>query len=160
MRDEKGKFIKGGKRPKEYSEKQAESIRGNTHAVKLPTHDLKEDAYRQYCEHIAQGKSKESWYFINPDNPFKSLTFKTMEKYIKEFPNEFPIIQKEIAEAKSLEVWEEKGRNMVDGKQDKCQPAIYQMFMRNKFGWDKQQEVSHTFEPEARRLLDKWEKSE
>lgn len=41
-----------------------------------------------------------------------------------------------IAKCQSKEVWEDKGVQMMDGKRH-SEPALYQMFMRNKFGWDK-----------------------
>jgi len=34
------------------------------------------------------------------------------------------------------------------------------VIMRNKFGWDKEQKISHTFKPEVERLLDGWAKDE
>lgn len=130
--------------------------KGNKHAVKLKTPELKHEAYKQYCAWIASGRAKESFCFEHPE---LTLTHKTMEKYIREEPHVFPAINKEAAESKSYNVWEQKGMDMLDGKYEKCQPAIYQMFMRNKFGWDKENHVTHSFEPEARTLLKKWEES-
>lgn len=106
----------------------------NNNGTKLKDADVRQEAYRQYCEYLASGRSKEGWVF---EHPQLTCTFKTMEKYISECPFEFPIIHKNIAEAKSYKAWELRGTDMLDGKQEKCQPAIYQMFMRNKFGWDK-----------------------
>jgi len=60
-----------------------------------------------------------------------------MLNYIANEPEAFPAIKKEIAHSKGQEVWEEKGENMLASER-KTQPAIYQMFMRNKFGWDKE----------------------
>ena len=59
-----------------------------------------------------------------------------MEDYIKK-DVDFSTLHKKYAEAASLEIWEAKGLKMMQGLVDKCQPAIFQMFMRNKFGWDK-----------------------
>ena len=129
----------------------------NTHARKLTEPELRIEAYRQYCEYIAAGKSKEAWTF---DHPEITLTWKSMEKYIREFPNELPSNKKEEAEAKSLEHWNKLGVDMMVGVIPKCQPAIYQMFMRNKFGWDRENHVTHSFEPEARTLLAKFEGKE
>lgn len=106
---------------------------GNQNAVKLKTPELKAEAYRQYCAHIASGKCKESFYFEHPD---LTITFKTLDKYIEEDPIEFPPIQKEVALCKSLSEWEKKGHDMLDGHRD-AETALYQLFMRNKFGWDK-----------------------
>lgn len=148
MRDAKGRFVyfpgKG-------------APRGNKNGTKLKDADVRQQAYKSYCEWISQGKTKEAWVF---EHPSLSCTSKTMERYIRENPLEFPLIHKEIAEAKSYEIWLETGKQMMLGEISKCQPAIYQMFMRNKFGWDKNTQITHTFEPEARRLLTLWEEEE
>ena len=112
----------------------AGGLPGNQNAKKLISHELRKEAYRQYCEWIAGGNSKEAWVFKHPEI---TLTHKTMEKYIKEDPIEFPPIHKEVAESLSYEHWLHLGKDMMLGRIEKCQPAIYQMFMRNKFGWDK-----------------------
>jgi hypothetical protein len=108
--------------------------KGNKNAVKLTTLALKEQAYQQYCQWIASGRSKEGWTFKHPE---LSLTHKSMEKYIKEDPVVFPSINKELAEADSFANWETRGLDMISGR-SKAEPALYQMFMRNKFGWDKE----------------------
>jgi len=130
--------------------------KGNQSAKKLKTAELKKDAYKQYCEWIATGKSKESWTFQH----YKmSLTSKTMEKYIRENEIDFPPIHKEEAEAQSLKVWEERGLAMMLGQIEKCQPAIFQMFMRNKFGWDKNDVLPQsTQQPMLQELLKHWKK--
>lgn len=129
---------------------------GNKKAVKLKTEEQKKKAYTSYCKWIAGGHSKEAWDYQDGD---MTLTHKTMEKYMREQPLDFPTIQRERAQAQSLKVWEEKGMNMMEGRVDKCQPAIYQMFMRNKFGWDKEDRSrADTFQPLVRTLLENWEK--
>lgn len=156
MRNEKGQFLKNKKKPKEMKEKISESLRNNKNATKLTSEELKRDAYDQYCQWIANGNSMKSFVYVNEEEGI-SVTWETIDKYIKENPTDFPPNKKKEAEAQSLNVWENKGINMMMGNVKGCQPAIYQMFMRNKFGWDKNTEITHTFEPEARRLLQKWE---
>ena len=130
---------------------------GNQLAKKLSTLELKQEAYQQYCNHIASGKSHRSFVFEHPEI---SLTWETMEKYIKDEPSVFDPVQRKNAEAKSLEHWEAIGKEMMLGKVKGCQPAIYQIMMRNKFKWDRESIVSHSFEPEVRKLLDKLEGNE
>lgn len=108
---------------------------GNQTGLKLKDPDIRIQAYNQYCDWIKSGNPKEAWTFRHPE---LSCTYKTMEKYIKENPNEFPPIQKELAESESYATWFGLGKEMMLGKVEKCQPAIYQMIMRNKFGWDKE----------------------
>lgn len=121
--------------------------KGNKFATKLKEPAVRQEAYRQYCNWIANGWSKEAFVF---DHPIHSVCHKTMERYIKENPTEFPIIHKEKAEAKSYEHWEKLGKQMMLGEIKGAQPAIYQMFMRNKFGWDKEEKIS----PEAPKEFD------
>lgn len=108
--------------------------KGNKAAVKLKDDEVKLEAYRDYCAHLAAGKSKEGWYF--KDKKRLLCTFKTMEKYIEEEPAVFPAINKQLAECESFSTWEERGMKMMTGEA-KAETALYQMFMRNKFGWDK-----------------------
>lgn len=125
---------------------------GNQHAVKLKEPDTKAEAYRQYCEWIGKGNCKEAWVFEHPE---MTLTHKTMEKYIKENPHDFPAIKKERAESKSYEHWIGLGKDMMTGQIPKCQPAIYQMFMRNKFGWDKESTTKISASPEMDAKFDR-----
>lgn len=156
-RNKKGQFIKGEPKDEEHKRFMSKAMDGNQNAKKLTTLELCEEAYRQYCAHIAKGWSKEAWYF---DHPEITLTSKTMEKYISENPVVFPIIHKEMAEAQSLAHWERLGYEMMTKKGVKSEPALYQMFMRNKFKWDKESKHTFSFEPEARTLLKKWEEEE
>jgi hypothetical protein len=110
--------------------------KGNKNSVKLKDPEVRQEAFRQYCAYIASGNSKEAFVF---DHPTLTCTWKTLEKYIAADPVEFPPIHKERAEAKSFEHWCTLGKQMMLGQIEKCQPAIFQMFMRNKFGWDKEE---------------------
>lgn len=129
-------------------------VKGNKNGLKLKDPKVRQEAYKQYCAWIALGNSKESFTF---DHPTLSVTWETMEKYIKQNPMEFEPIHKKRAEAKSLEHWEDLGKKMMLGKIQKCQPAIYQMFMRNKFGWDKESlQRDETTETDLKRLAKIW----
>lgn len=148
------RFKKGNKLPAETLKKISEKNKGNKSRQKLKTKELRQLAYASYCDWIAQGHSMEAWSFEHPDI---SLTKRSIEKYIRDYPDELPIIKKEIAIAKSLKEWETKGLRMMIGQIEKCQPAIYQMFMRNKFGWDKEgtgQKEGH--EPLIQKIANKW----
>lgn len=110
--------------------------KGNKLACKRTKYpDECQKAYKSYCDWISQGNSVEAWNYVGKQ---MTLTYKTIEKYIREFPDEFPPIHKEVALTKSLAIWEERGLKMMLGLIEKSQPAIFQMFMRNKFGWDKE----------------------
>ena len=123
----------------------------NNNGTKLKDSGVRQEAYKQYCEYLSSGRSKEGWVFEHPEF---TCTHKTMEKYIIENPLEFPPLHKQIAESKSYKAWELRGTDMLDGKQEKCQPAIYQMFMRNKFGWDKES-IDEVAECAADKILER-----
>jgi hypothetical protein len=124
--------------------------KGNKNAIKLKTPEMKKEAYRQYCEFIALGHSKDEWVFEHPEI---TLTSETMEKYIHNDPIEFDPLHKKVAEAKSYFHWCTLGKQMMLGQIEKCQPAIFQMFMRNKFGWDKE-DVNEVAECAADKVLE------
>jgi len=123
---------------------------GNKYAVKLNSDELKQLAYKSYCDHIAQGKTHKSWYFEHDD---LTLSWQSMESYIKNEPQVFNSKHKQVAEAKGLESWVKEGREMMTSEK-RCQPAIYQMMMRNIHGWDKESpdEAKDKFVKESRIL--------
>ncbi len=61
------------------------ALPGNQYNKKLKTPELKAEAYRQYCAHIAEGYSKENFWFEHPD---LTITWETVETYIKKEPKE------------------------------------------------------------------------
>lgn len=127
----------------------------NQKAVKLTTDELKQEAYRQYCAHLAAGKSKRSWVFKHPD---MTLTAAGFENYLK---NEavFDPLQKQVAEAEGYGMWEDIVCESAKGKNTKANTASLQMVMRNKYGWDKLNLNTHTDESAAiaenNKILDK-----
>jgi hypothetical protein len=133
MRNEKGQFKKGAPQPPEYEEKRRKILPGNKLAKKLTTDELKKAAYESYIKHISNGKVKKSWSFQKDG---MTLTWETMEKYIREFPNEFDPILIQKAYSDGMAYWE----NIVDAgakSERKVDTATLQMLMRNKFHWDR-----------------------
>ena len=109
---------------------------GNDYSKKLKTKEDKEKVYKDYCNWISSGKSHKAWRY---NKEGLTITWGTIERYLREDEDLDPI-HKEVAIAESLAVWEQIGVDMITGKVQHCSPAIYQMFMRNKFGWDKDSE--------------------
>jgi thiamine pyrophosphate-dependent acetolactate synthase large subunit-like protein len=106
---------------------------GNTKGLALKDPEMRQRAYKSYCDHIAKGKSYKSWYFIEGDC---ACTYKTMLEYIKD-KTEFPPIIKEIAESEGYQQWETIAEESAKGLNKNANTASLQMVMRNKFGWDK-----------------------
>lgn len=117
----------------------AGAVKGNKNGIKVKDPDLRQEAYRQYCLHISKGRDKKSWRFIHPTDPFKSLTYISMEKYMRQFPMEFNPILMEVAKADSFGIFEEMGIKLIEGKIRNGSPETWKTFMRNKFGWNKQE---------------------
>ena len=155
MKNEKGQFLKGNIMSEEDKNKISETMQGNLNAVKIKDSDLQKVAYENYCTWIASGKSQRGWVFDYKDEKGKKkfITWQTIERYIELFPSVCPPENKQRAENMGYQAWENTGIEMMIGKIEKCQPAIYQMMMRNKFGWDKESKVTHTHEPDARKFM-------
>lgn len=107
---------------------------GNKNGIKIKSPTIRQEAYESYCSWISNGKIKKTWYFEHPE---ASLTWETMEKYIRENESEFDPIKKKIAEAKGLRYWEGKVEDAALGANKDASIPGLQMVMRNKFGWDK-----------------------
>lgn len=111
--------------------------KGSKNAQKMKTEDLQLEAYHDYCEWVAAGKSKDSWRW-RKDNRMM-CTWQTIEKYMIEDPVKFKPIHMQAAKCDSKAYWEQIVADSAIGKNEKANTASLQMIMRNKFGWDKQQ---------------------
>jgi len=109
---------------------------GNKNAAMLEEKDIRQIAYKDYCNHIAAGKSKRSWFFEHKD---LTCTFQTMEKHMQD-RFEFDPKHMEVAEAQSFGFWENVVSESAIGINKDANTASLQMIMRNKFGWDKNQD--------------------
>lgn len=108
--------------------------KGNQFGVKLKDPELRQMAYMSYCDWIAEGKSQASFAFKHGEHKCVS---KTIESYIKKYPDEFLPIHKEYAIAKGMQKWEKIVEDSACGLNKEANTASLQMLMRNKFGWDK-----------------------
>jgi len=131
--------------------------KGNKFGLKLKDPKIRQEAYLQYCQWIAEGKPKKAWSF---EHSKFSCTWRTLEKYLAQNPEEFQPLHKEIAECKSYALWFERGVKMLNGESKHCQPAIYQMIMRNMFDWDRDTSgQKESGEPLLKSLANRWRKS-
>jgi len=112
---------------------------GNNHGLKLKDPDVRQEAFRQYCEHIASGMPKEAFFFEHPKH---SVTWETMDKYIAENPSEFPPVLMQKARAARYQYWMNEGKTLMKGGYKGGSPVVWQTCMRNIFkdvGWDREQ---------------------
>lgn len=117
----------------------SDAMKGNKNRVALKEPEIRQIAFKQYCDHIASGKAKQSWRFRHPDYPNYFCTWETMDTYIKENNAEFPSIQREAALIDGYYHWEQIVADSATGVNEKANTASLQMIMRNKFKWDKQE---------------------
>jgi hypothetical protein len=125
--------------------------KGNQHAAKLKTPEIKLEAYNQYCQHIAEGIPKEAWCFEHPD---LTITWETMENYMDREPNVFPPVHIQMAKCKSYKKWFKVVADSATGDNEKANTASLQMIMRNKFRWDKQEMSTNMAQTDVRKFLD------
>lgn len=112
--------------------------KGNKRAVKLKDADVRQEAFRQYCDHIASGFPKEAFFF---DHPTHSVCWRTMDRYIAECPAEFQSILMEVAKSKRYKKWFTEGIALMHGRYKGGSPVVWQTIMRNIFkdiGWDRE----------------------
>lgn len=113
--------------------------KGNKNGLKLKQPAVRQEAYRQYCKHIASGKPKEAFFFSHPEH---GVTWETMDVYIKENPVEFPPVLMQRAQAERYNFWLEEGGKLIRGEYKGGSPVVWQTIMRNIFkniGWDRDQ---------------------
>lgn len=132
----------------------------NKFGLKLKASDVRQEAYEQYCAHIASGYPKEAFHF---EHPVHSVCWKTMDRYIKENPSEFPAFKMQKAKSKRYMHWLDKGQRLMEGGFKNGSPVVWQTIMRNIFkdeGWDRQ-DISLTTEKQQAldTFCDSWEKA-
>lgn len=92
--------------------------------------------FKAFCDHIAKGNVKSSFHF---DNGIYRAVAHTIERYIKDFPHEFDLMDLDIAYAKCYEIWENAVGDAALGYKPSAHGAALQMILRNKLGWDRQE---------------------
>jgi hypothetical protein len=126
---------------------------GNKLAVKLKDPDVRQEAYDQYCTHIASGLPKQAFFF---DHPTHSVSWETMDRYIAENPSEFPAIKMEQAKSARYKYWLSHGSMLMRGKYKGGSPTVWTVIMRNIFkdiGWDREQ-IQETNKAHVQRLAE------
>src|SRR5690242_1146786 len=117
----------------------SEAGKGNKNGVKLKDPDIRQEAYRQYCAHIARGYPKEAFCFEHPDF---DVHWETLDKYIEENPVEFPPSLMKKARAERYKTLFGEGIKLMQGEYPKGSPVVWQTIMRNIFKaekWDQKE---------------------
>jgi len=108
--------------------------KANKNACKITDKDLRQDAYKQLCKWIGEGKSYKSYVYYAGE---VSVTGETIEEWARNNPIEFDPRKREIAHAMAYQWWENVLKESALGMNPHGNTATLQMIMRNKFGWDK-----------------------
>lgn len=116
---------------KEHKANIALSQIGNTNSIKLKDYAVRQEAYEAYCENIALGYSVDCFYF---EKDGLSVSYKTMLKYIRNNPTEFPEEKLLKAKAKAKAFYEALLIGIATGRIEGNMRAV-ELIMRFKFGW-------------------------
>jgi len=110
--------------------------KGNTLAERYKSDEEKQEIYRQYCEHLSKGYSKES---------FVPCDYRTVESYVEKYPDVLPPEKMQQALRKGQLWWEKTGMGGMLGKLDgPFSSGTWVFNMKNRYGWTNKQEIDHT----------------
>lgn len=111
--------------------------KGNTLSMKYKTQAERQGLCDRYCAHISEGYSKES--FVECDH-------KTVERYARDFPGDFPAEKLQAAFSASRLFWEKAGLDGMFGKIEGFNAPTWIFNMKNRHGWRDQKEVQTTLQ--------------
>ncbi len=114
---------------------------GNDYAMKFKTPEERQELCRKYCLHIEQGFSDASFIECDPD---------TIQRYIKDYAQDFPTDLIERAKRKRLLFWETVGIHGTIGIPVEVNGKPYRGFnakswefnMKNRFGWKDRTDIT------------------
>lgn len=102
---------------------------------KTPQH--RQDAFKAYCEHVAEGHLKESFTWKSEDGSGRA-TYRTIRNLREKYAEELPLLLLEEAEAKNLFRWQNYAFGLVDGSV-RGEGFVWINNMHNRFrhlGWN------------------------
>lgn len=110
---------------------------GNNFRMKWKTAAERQAACDEFCAHIASGLSQEC---------FPGADWDTVQRYIKDFPEDFPSEKIEEAKRKQRQFWEIVGREGATGKTQGFNATAWIFNMKNRFraDWNDRSQVELT----------------
>ncbi len=118
---------------------------GNNYALKFKTSEERQHLCDEFCKHMRQGLSKESFPHCDPQ---------TLRRYMRDFPNDFDTEKMIEAERQGRLFWEKIGIagavgldevTLADGSTRKLKgfnAASWIFNMKNRYGWRDRVDVS------------------
>lgn len=111
--------------------------KGNQRGIILKDAEIRQIAYKDFCQHIADGYPQECWSFSQDGY---RCHFQTMLSYIKgDISGEFDPNLKKEAHCKAYKKLYGEGLSLMRGQYKNGSPVVWQTVMRNvnrRFGWD------------------------
>lgn len=89
---------------------------------------------RALLEHLSEGHSSKSFYFITEG--FR-ISYSSLSPYMKNHEDLFPPEEIQFAETQGHKKWEKIVFDAALGKYQGHSAPLIQMIMRNKYDWDK-----------------------
>lgn len=99
------------------------------------------EAFEEYCKHMEAGYKRQAFFFSTDDF---IISYKTLDNYMKDMPDIFPLEEFERSQAAGQLTWEKIAEDCALAKKPH-NTATLQMVMRNKCGWDKKETVETDF---------------
>lgn len=102
---------------------------------KFKTSEERREAFRQVCDHIASGLSKECLTVCD---------WNTVEKYLVDYPEDF--VREDLNESfrKGQYVWEALGLKGALGRVPNFNATSWIFNMKNRYGWKDKKELQHS----------------
>ncbi|MDD5110719.1 MAG: hypothetical protein PHI63_05940 [Patescibacteria group bacterium] len=123
--------------------------KGNQYNLKFKTPAERQALCHAWCNHLAEGFSKESFPQCDPQ---------TFRSYVEKFPKDFDTQKIEAAERSGQLVWEKIAMSLALGA--KGNAAVLIATMKNRFGWRDKVDITsngktlHTIEQKTRQIAE------
>jgi len=117
----------------------------NNYAMKWKTKKERVSACNAVRKHLESGLSQDC--FIDAD-------WDTVERYIKDFPEDFPTEKIAASKRKGRKFWEILGIKGATGVQANFNAASWIFTMKNKYGWRDKVDIDHGGKVEVVRIID------
>lgn len=101
------------------------ALKGNDYNLKFRTKSARRDLCKKICAHLENGFNQKS---------FPYASWKTVKRYIENYPEDFPPDRIARAERIGRFKWEKIGHDLVSGK-IRGNSTIWAFNMMNKYGW-------------------------
>ena len=104
----------------------------NNFAMKWKTPEERQKLCDDFCAHLAEGFSIGA---------FPDADHKTIKRYARDFPEDFPAEKLEGAARRGRLYWEKMGKDGAEGKIEHFNATAWIFNMKNRVGWKDRTEI-------------------